>query len=218
LWPTSRWLLWDFLTLFSARESYLLVVAALVTTAEFGGLRAAESLLGPSAVILLSGGNVGLPRATRAFRHGGSAELASYSNRLTLGVGAAQWTFCGVMAVAGPWLLVTLYGDEFEPYGYLVRILALRYAIAVASFGPSVANKVAGLVREMFLARLGVAVVSLPIAITITARYGLVGGAWASVVLAAVLVVVLYAVYIPGVVRARLSARPGDDEPTYLTT
>jgi O-antigen/teichoic acid export membrane protein len=202
LWPTSRWLLWDFLTLFSAREMYLVVVAALVTSAEFGGLRAAESLLGPSAVILLSGGNVGLPGATRAFRQGGSAALAVYSRRLTVGVGAVQCAYCALVAAVGSWLMVTLYGSEFEPFGYLVAILAVRYAVGVAGFGPSIAVKVAGLVRQVFVARLAVAVISLPTAAIATARYGVAGGAWASVVFAIVLVLVLYAVYVPGVVRA----------------
>jgi O-antigen/teichoic acid export membrane protein len=202
LWPTSRWLLWDFLTLFGAREMYLLVVAALVTSAEFGGLRAAESLLGPSAVILLSGGNVGLPGATRAFRQGGSTSLAQYSRRLTVGVGAVQCAYCALVAAVGSSLMVALYGADFEPYGYLVAILAVRYAVSVAGFGPSIAVKVAGLVRQVFIARLAVVVVSLPTAAIATARYGLAGGAWASVVFSLVLVLVLYAVYVPGVARA----------------
>jgi O-antigen/teichoic acid export membrane protein len=206
LWPVSRWLLWDFLTSFGARESYLIVVATFVTAAEFGGLRAAESLLGPSVVILLAGGNVGLPGATRAFRHRGTPELAHYARRLTLGVGAAQWTFCALMAVVGPWLLVVLYGEQFEPYRYLVPILAVRGAISVIGFGPSIANKVAGLMRETFRARLAVAVVSVPTTAVVTARFGLAGAATASVVLTCALVVVLYAVYIPGVVRSRVQA------------
>jgi O-antigen/teichoic acid export membrane protein len=218
LWGTSRWLLWDFLTLFAARESYLLVVAAMVTAAELGGLRAAESLLGPSVVILLAGGNVGLPGATSAFRGGGSRALARYSNRLTLGVGAVQWIFCAVMAAIGPWLLVELYGPEFEPYAYLVPILALRYALAVTSFGPSVANKVAGLVREMFLGRLAVAVISLPTVVVITARYGLAGGAWASVAFTGALVAVLYWVYVPGVLRAAAPGGFEEDAPSLSTT
>jgi O-antigen/teichoic acid export membrane protein len=202
LWPTSRWLLRDFLTLFGARETYLIVVAVFVTSAEFGGLRAAESLLGPSAVILLSGGNVGLPGATRAYRRGGSPELARYSRKMTLAVGLAQWTFCGLMALFGPWLLVELYGPEFEPYAYLVWFLAVRYAISVVNFGPSIAIKVAGLAREMFLARLVVTVISLPTAIVATAVYGLNGAAVASVAFAVALVLALYYVYIPGVARA----------------
>jgi O-antigen/teichoic acid export membrane protein len=202
LWPTSRWLLWDFLTMFGAREMYLVVVAALVTSAEFGGLRAAESLLGPSAVILLSGGNVGLPGATRAFRQGGSTSLAHYSRRLTVGVGAVQCAYCALVAAAGSWLMVAVYGSEFEPFGYLVAILAVRYAVGVAGFGPSIAVKVAGLVRQVLIARLAVTVISLPTVAVATARYGLAGGAWASVVFSIVLVLVLYAVYLPGVARA----------------
>jgi O-antigen/teichoic acid export membrane protein len=98
---------------------------------------------------------------------------------------------------------VALYGEELEPYGYLVVVLAARNAISVAGFGPSIAVKVAGLVREMFLARLAVAVLSLPTAVVATSRYGLTGAAAAGVAITVVLVVVMYCVYIPGVVRVR---------------
>ena len=204
--PMSRWLLRDFATLFGAREAYLLIVALFVTRAEFGGLRAAESLLGPSSVILLSGGNVGLPGATRAMRERGMAGLARFSRRINWVVSGVQWAYCLLLAVAGPWLLVTLYGGEFEPYAYLVWFAAARYAIAVTSFGPSISVKVAGLAREMFVARLAVTVISFPTAILVTAIYGLNGAAVASLALAALLVAALYYVYVPGVARpARLA-------------
>ena len=203
LWPTSRWLLRDFGTLFGARELYLLIVAFFVSSAEFGGLRAAESLLGPSAVILLSGGNVGLPGATRAFRTRGAAGLARFSRRIGLLVGAAQWGYCAAMVIAGPYLLVTLYGPEFEQFGYLVALTAARYAISVANFGPSIAIKVAGLAKEMFLARLAVTIVSIPTAIIVSAMYGVRGAAIASLVLAGLLVAAMYSVYVPGVLRPK---------------
>jgi O-antigen/teichoic acid export membrane protein len=202
LWPMSRWLLRDFATLFGAREAYLLIVAAFVTGAEFGGLRAAESLVGPAYVILLSGGNVALPGATRTYREHGCAGLARYSRRVTLVVGAAQWAYSGLLAIFGPWLIVTIYGAEFEPYTYLVWFAAARCAIAVIPFGPSIAIKVAGLAREMFHARLWVTIISLPTAVIVSAAYGLNGAAVASLGLAALLVIAMYRVYLPGVVRA----------------
>ena len=109
LWPMSRWLIRDFATLFGAREAYLLIVAAFVTGAEFGGLRAAESLVGPAYVILLSGGNVALPGATRTFRDHGCAGLARYSRRVTIVVGGAEFAYSALLVIFGPWLMVTIY-------------------------------------------------------------------------------------------------------------
>jgi O-antigen/teichoic acid export membrane protein len=209
LWPMSRWLLRDFATVFAAREAYMLVIAAFVTGAEFGGLRAAETLLGPSYVILLSGGNVALPGATRTYRQHGSAGLARYSRRVNLIVGSAQWFYSALLMVIGPWLLVTVYGAEFEPYTYLVWFAAIRYAISVTAFGASIAVKVAGLAREMFHARLWVTIISLPTAVVVSAIYGLEGAAVASLGLAALAVVAMYRVYLPGVVRA------GRTEPAF---
>jgi len=202
LWPMSRWLIRDFATLFGAREAYLLIVAAFVTGAEFGGLRAAESLVGPAYVILLSGGNVALPGATRTFRDHGCAGLARYSRRVTIVVGGAQFAYSALLVIFGPWLMVTIYGAEFEPYTYLVWFAAVRCAIAVIPFGASIAIKVAGLAREMFQARLWVTIISLPTAVVVSAVYGLEGAAVASLGLAALLVIAMYRVYLPGVVRA----------------
>lgn len=201
MWPMSRWLLRDFATLFGAREAYLLVIAAFVTGAEFGGLRAAESLVGPAYVILLSGGNVALPGATRAFREHGCAGLARYSRRVNIVVGGAQFAYSALLAIFGPWLMVTIYGAEFEPYTYLVWFAAARCAIAVIPFGASIAIKVAGLAREMFHARLWVTIISVPTAVVVSAVFGLEGAAVASLGLAALLVIAMYRVYLPGVVR-----------------
>ncbi len=173
-----------------------------MTGAEFGGLRAAESLVGPAYVILLSGGNVALPGATRTFRDHGCAGLARYSRRVTIVVGGAQFAYSALLAIFGPWLMVTIYGAEFEPYTYLVWFAAVRCAIAVIPFGASIAIKVAGLAREMFHARLWVTIVSLPTAVVVSAVYGLEGAAVASLGLAALLVIAMYRVYLPGVVRA----------------
>ena len=63
------------------------------------------------------------------------------------------------------------------------------------------AVKVAGLAREMFHARLWVTIVSLPTAVVASAVFGLDGAAWASLGLAALLVIAMYRVYLPGVVR-----------------
>jgi O-antigen/teichoic acid export membrane protein len=106
------------------------------------------------------------------------------------------------MAAIGPWLLGEIYGPEFERFGYLVPILALRHAISVTAFGPSIGIKVAGIVRETFRARLALTAVALPATAVATARFGLAGAAWASVVSALVLAFVLYLVFVPGVARA----------------
>jgi O-antigen/teichoic acid export membrane protein len=143
------------------------------------------------------------------YREHGCAGLASYSRRVNIVICTAQWIYSALLAVFGPWLMVTVYGAEFEPYTWLVWFAAARCAIAVLPFGASIAIKVAGLAREMFHARLWVTIVSLPTAVVVSAIYGLEGAAVASLGLAALLAIAMYRVYLSGVVRA------GREEPAF---
>jgi O-antigen/teichoic acid export membrane protein len=203
LWKQSRWLLGDFVTLTGIREMQMLLVALILPRADAGGLRAAESLMGPSTVVKLTGGNLGLPTMTHEFRQGGYPALVASANRYTLWVGGAQWLYCLVMVLVGPELLVLLYGETFTGYGYLVYAVAAQYAIGVMSFGPTIAVKVAELSDRMWLARTVVGVFTVPLSIVIAARHGVGPTAWFAVVTAGALVVANYAVFIP-------AARPPD--------
>ena len=81
-WPFSRWLMADFLTIFCADQTYLLLVAVLLGQAAFGELKAALSLMGPTAVILLTGGNLGLPTLSRARANDGLDGLVRVARKL----------------------------------------------------------------------------------------------------------------------------------------
>ena len=160
-WPFSRWLMADFLTIFCADQTYLLLVAALLGQAAFGELKAALSLMGPTAVILLTGGNLGLPTLSRARARDGLDGLVRVAHKLTKLVGAAVLTYCAVVLVAGPWLLSFVYGPEFASAGNLARIGAVQYAVAVAAFGAGIAIRVARQARTMWMSRLLVTALSI---------------------------------------------------------
>ena len=184
-WPFSRWLLADFLTIVAADQTYLLLVAALLGQAAFGSLKAALSLMGPTAVILLTGGNLGLPTLARANARRGLDGLVSVSRRLTRLVGAAVFGYCAFVFVAGPWLLRVVYGPEFASAGNLARIGALTYAVAVACFGAGIAIRVTRQTRRMWTVRLGVTAFSAAAVLALSAAFGLAGAAWAGTITAA---------------------------------
>ncbi len=183
-WPFSRWLLADFLTIFAADQTYLLLVAALLGQAAFGELKAALSLMGPTAVILLTGGNVGLPTLARANARDGLAGIVEVSRKLTRLVGAAVVAYCLVVFVAGPQLLTWIYGSQFSSAGNLARIGAITYAVAVGSFGAGIAIRVLRQARTMWTARLVVTTVSVAAVLVLSSLFGITGAAWAGVLTA----------------------------------
>jgi O-antigen/teichoic acid export membrane protein len=211
MWGRSRWMTGDFVTVLGIREIQFLLVSLILPRADAGGLRAAESLMGPSTVVKLTGGNVGLPIMTRRYREGGDAALTAAANRFTLWVGGAQWAYCLVMVAVGPQLLERLYGDTFEDYGWLVYPVAAHYAVSVVSFGPSIAVKVADLSHRMWMVRTVLAVLTVPPTLYIAARYGLAPTAWFAVVTGALGVLSHYVVFRPSW-RRRIWPEPARDE------
>ena len=71
LWPRSRWFLAEFSTAFPADQGYLLLLPVLLGTAQFGLYRAGTGLVGPVVVVLIAGGNIGLPESVRRLQEGG---------------------------------------------------------------------------------------------------------------------------------------------------
>ncbi len=65
LWSSSKWLVADFLTGFVSDQAYIAFAALVLTGTDYGGFRAAFSLMGPAYVIALACGNIGLPAAAR---------------------------------------------------------------------------------------------------------------------------------------------------------
>lgn len=194
-WPMSRWLAADFSTTFSADQMYLLVVAWVLGTSDFGGLKAALSLMGPAIVILVTGGNVGLPAMARSFRDGGVPGMVHQVRRLTVVVWGALTLYGLVVVALGRFAIEFLYGEEFARFGSLASIAALQYIVGTASFGITMALKVAGKTRLLIVPRLALTVLSIVLVLGLSHWFGLAGAAWAGVVGMAVSVAVQFAVY-----------------------
>ena len=225
---SSRWLLAEFSTKILSLHAYSLIVATMVSETDYGGYRAALSLLGPSTVILLSGGNVGLPGTARHFREGGYEALHRYSRQLTMIVGGVLWSLSLLLLIgAGP-LLRFLYGEEFGEYAYLGRFAAIDLAIGVLTFGPGIGARVANHTRQLWMARMVTSVLVIATVAVLTSSFGLVGAGVSGVVSSTLSVIAVYWVYVPMVRRGLASERHtvtsavvaldhGDDEPTRET-
>jgi O-antigen/teichoic acid export membrane protein len=195
LWPLSRWMLADSATAFTSDQAYLAFVAFLLSHVDYGGFRAAASLMGPVIVILHAGANIGLPEASRRWDPGDPAALQRFARRLT------TWTsFCIALygtgiALGGRSLLRALYGPEFAHYDALAVLAALQYFIGTSAFGQEIALKAAGRMRRLWRMRLVVAGASLVSAAGFVWWLGTIGAGWAGVFTAAYLVAGVYLVY-----------------------
>lgn len=181
LWPQGRWLLADFLTAFVSQQGYLVLAALLLSRVEYGGFRAGFSLMGPTVVILLAAGNVGLPEAARRAASTDRRELRRYVRRLTAATMACVVAYGLILAVLARPLLRLLYGPAFERFAPLALLAALQYVIIVSMYGQGIALRATEGMTRLWKARVVVAVASSASLVVLWHLFGLNGVGWAGV-------------------------------------
>lgn len=216
-WGFSRWMLADFGTSFTMDNVYPLMVLALLGEYQFGVLQGVIRLMGPAAVILQSGGNLGVPGASRALRERGVAGLDRFARKLTVGIGACMVVYVAVVFVAGSWLLRTVYNKpEAVGYGNLMRLVGLGYVVWSGAFGAGIALRVVQQTRRLWAARLAVSAVSFAAAYVLIRRYGIDGSGWAAVVTSAAGLVAVTRVWTTA--RHRVGRQQSGPTPAVLSS
>lgn len=194
-WPGNRWLTVDFLTQFSTDQFYVLAVAALLGSAAYGGYRACLSLVGPAAVIMLAGGNLGLPELSAHWNRGDREAARRTARMLTMAVTGCITAYCGIVAIFSRQLL-QIFGDEYTQFANLARLAAIAYVIYALVFGQLLMIKVAGQMRSMVGLRVAVTVASLGIVSILTELLGVTGAGWTAVAVACLFTVGVQTLYL----------------------
>lgn len=184
LWSHSRWFVAEFWTRYIATNGYMLVLPILLTVADFGLFRSGIGLIGPLMVIFIAGGNVGLPGCVRSLRQDGQSGLDRYTARLTLAVAAFTLAYCGLVALAAPWLLTAVYGVAFAGAAEVTRLLAVAYMLSSLAFGCGVALKALNEMRKMWLIRVLSTVAATVAAIPLVSTLDLGGAGLIAIILA----------------------------------
>lgn len=180
LWRRSRWFLAEFGTAFPADQGYLLLLPVLLGTIQFGFYRAGTGLVGPVVVILIAGGNIGLPESVRRLRERGMDGLARYARLLTIAVLTVTIAYCGAIALFADTALRLVYGPEFEGAATITRLIAAQYVLVALSFGFGQAVKASGQMRLLWASRAVSAVLSIASVIILARTFGLFGAGLAS--------------------------------------
>jgi O-antigen/teichoic acid export membrane protein len=195
LWPQSRWILADFASGYLTEQANLLLAAVVLSTVEFGGFRAAYTLIGPILILLLAEMNLGLPEATRRAASDDPHALDHFARRLSAVTFVCIAAYGVLVAVAGRWLLSVVYGPGFPRFSSLVTLGALSYAVASLSTGEGIALKAGARMSLVWRARLLVGLVSLVSLVVLVHWLGVVGAGWSSVATAATWAVSMQIVY-----------------------
>ncbi len=76
-WSVSKWLAGMSLSVSGGGQVSVFIMGAILGPAGLGGLKAAQTLVaGPTGVLIIAGGSIGLPEATKAFKEKGWSGLS----------------------------------------------------------------------------------------------------------------------------------------------
>jgi O-antigen/teichoic acid export membrane protein len=191
-WHMSKWLAGQSVTAWGSSQASILVAAFILTPVGLGGLRAAQTLVtGPTFVLIMAGGSVGLPEASKALAERGWRGL----RRVAWGVSAAAMASIGLVSgfvfFMGSTLLRVIYGPAFAQYWPSADLFAVSLLLAGLGIGPILILKVSRRTRRLFAVQAIGSVVSVCAVVSFALLFGVTGVAAAGVITAAVTVVLL---------------------------
>jgi O-antigen/teichoic acid export membrane protein len=138
--------------------------------------------MGPSGVLIMAGGSIGLPEASKAYTEKGQSGLLRVARVVT---------FCGfcsflagaiVIVVFGKQLLTAIYGPSFAHLELAAILMAVAYMIISFTLGPVLVLKATRNTRPLFHIQLVSLVVSAASLAVLSELWGVNGAAGATMV------------------------------------
>ncbi|HTZ07889.1 MAG TPA: hypothetical protein VMB72_02385 [Acidimicrobiales bacterium] len=186
-WSVSKWLAGTSLSVSGGTQLTVFIVGAVLGPVGLGGLRAAQTLVvGPSGVLIMAGGSIGLPEATKGYTERGWKGLNTVARWVTFA------GFCSFLAGAiaivlfGRTLLSSIYGASFAHLELAAVLMAIAYVVLSFNLGPILVLKATRHTRALFRIQLLSLVASLASLAAFSLTWGVDGAAAATIVTYAV--------------------------------
>lgn len=182
-WSMSKWLAGTSLSTSGGVQLSTFIAGLILGPAGLGGLKAAQTLvMGPSGVLIMAGGSVGLPEASKAYAEKGRSGLLKVARVVTL---CGFFSFLAgaiVIVVFGKQLLTAIYGPSFAHLELAAILMAIAYTIISFSLGPVLVLKATRNTRPLFHIQLVSLIVSLGSLAVLAEVWGINGAAGATMV------------------------------------
>jgi O-antigen/teichoic acid export membrane protein len=180
-WGFSKWTLGSLLL---ANTTPLLLMPWLLALthgeASTGILAACGSLVGLANTFLIGIDNVLGPKSAHSYARGGLSDLWRIARNCTLLLAGVLGVFCLALFIADDWLSVTVYGQQYEGTGLVVRLLGLNIFMAAMGLAPGNALWAMERPAGNFRASAVDVAVTLIIAAALVVPFGVVGAAAAT--------------------------------------
>ena len=182
-WSMSKWLAGTSLSTSGGTQLSVFIAGIVLGPAGLGGLKAAQTLvMGPSGVLIMAGGSIGLPEASKAYTEKGRSGLLRVARVVTLCGFLSFLAGAIVIVVFGKQLLTAIYGPSFAHLELAAILMAIAYMIISFSLGPVLVLKATRTTRPLFHIQLVSLVISAASLAVLSEVWGVNGAAGATMV------------------------------------
>jgi O-antigen/teichoic acid export membrane protein len=180
-WRFGKWLVASAVLGHASPQIYLLLTAGLVGFASTGALKAAQTAMGPTRILLLTLEAVTTPRAARIYAAEGSAALRAYVAFLYLSTFLPMGIYCAIVTFSSDAFMRLFYGQQYESYGWVATYTAVAYFVAYLAAPASIGVRARGQTVMIFRANVAAAAVGLTLGVFLVWTLGLLGAALGSI-------------------------------------
>lgn len=129
-WNVSKWLTGSALLQWLSGNLFIVVAASLLGVVAIGALKAAQSIMGITHILFQGLENIVPITASHYLHESGKRSMAGYLGKVTIWGGGATLVLALLVSAFPGHLLMVVFGDEYQDYGYVLRWYALIYLIA----------------------------------------------------------------------------------------
>lgn len=174
-WHFSKWLTASAFLQWFGGSAFIVVAGALLGASAVGAVKAAQTLMGVSHVLLLGLENVVPAQAARRFHEGGKKALYDYLKRVATLGGGFMLALASIAAIAPDFWLGLVFGDQYIGYGYLLQWFAVIYLLTFLGLPLRAGLRAIERTQTVFWAYVSMALFSLVAAYPFVSHLGLSG-------------------------------------------
>jgi len=160
-WHFGKWLVGSALMQWASGQLFFIAAGAMLGAVAVGALKAAQTLMGVSHILLMGLENVVPVRAAKHLQDGGRNALYDYLRRVTIMGESAVAAIAVIAAVAPDFWFSLVFGDQYLGYGYLLRWFALLYLLMSLQLPLRAGIRATESTSIFFWAQVGATLVSL---------------------------------------------------------
>jgi len=174
-WRFGKWIFGAIVIASVFGQLYPVLIDGFISIAEAGIFRAIVAIFGPVRILLMAMETAVTPAAARIYNQQGQTALHVFIVRIVLLTAPVIVTYCLLMSIFAEPILVTLFGDAYRPYGWLLALLAVTNALTYLLSPVQIAIEGRQVSAPIFQASLWSGVVGLTLGVAAIYFFGLLG-------------------------------------------